>query len=75
MANCRILYFRGRILEATDEVASADLVEAARVASSRHPNLTAEIWRKGKKVAILRLPWGIPHQNERPEGCAEIIRS
>lgn len=57
MSNCRILYFRGGILEASEDAPSADLVEAAQTASSRHPHLTAEIWREGKKVGIVRPSW------------------
>ena len=53
----RIFYFRGPILEETTEVASDDLVEAAKAASSRHQNLTAEIWRENTKVAICRPAW------------------
>lgn len=61
MANCRILYFQGGILEATEEALSADLVEAARAASSRYPNMTAEIWRDGKKAAVVRPCWAHHH--------------
>lgn len=50
----RILYFRGGILEAADEISSADLVGAAKTASSNYPELTAEIWLQGKKVAVVR---------------------
>jgi hypothetical protein len=57
MPNCRILYFRGGILEAAEDLSSADLVEAAQAASSRHLHLTAEIWLDGKKAAIV-LPCG-----------------
>jgi hypothetical protein len=57
MDNWRILYFHGGILEATDELACADLVDAAKAASSSHPHLTAEIWRDDRKVAIVRPSW------------------
>jgi len=57
MSRTRILYFRGGILETTDEVPFDDLVEAARAASSKHPHLTAEIWRDGRKVAVVRPCW------------------
>lgn len=53
----RILYFRGGILEETDEASTSDLVEAAKLASSHHPELTAEIWEAGSKVAICRPRW------------------
>jgi hypothetical protein len=53
----RILYFRGAILEETTEVSTSDLVEAAKVASSEHPHLTAEIWRIDRKVGICRPRW------------------
>lgn len=49
MSDFHIFYFRGGLLEATDDIASQDLVEAARVASSKYPHLTAEIWVDGKK--------------------------
>ena len=54
MSEFHIFYLRGGLLEATDDVASNDLVEVARVASSRHPDLTAEIWLDGKKAAVVR---------------------
>jgi hypothetical protein len=54
MPECRILYFRGGILEDTSEPLPGDLVEAARMASSTHPHLTAEIWLDGHKAAIVR---------------------
>lgn len=57
MSDCRILYFRGGILEETDEVAFNGLVDAARAASSKHPHLTAEIWLGGRKAAIVRPSW------------------
>ena len=56
MPDCRILYFRGGILEATDEVASSDVLAATTKASSSHPQLTAEVWLDGRKVAVVR-PW------------------
>lgn len=54
MSGFHIFYFRGGLLEATDDVASQDLVEVARVASSKYPHLTAEIWLDGKKAAVVR---------------------
>ena len=63
MSHCRILYFRGGILEETELFTSEDLVEAARIASSHRPELTAEIWRKGRKVAIVRPSWA--HDSSR----------
>ena len=49
----RILYFRGGILEGADELASDDVVAAASTASSRHRDLTAEVWVGGRKVAVI----------------------
>ncbi|HWI87888.1 MAG TPA: hypothetical protein VNS11_01400 [Sphingomicrobium sp.] len=57
MSTCRILYFRGGILEDAAELASEDLLEAAKSASSRHPDLTAEIWLDGRKVGVVRPSW------------------
>ena len=54
MPECRILYFRGGILEDTSEPLPGDLVEAAKTASSTHPELTAEIWLDGRKAGIIR---------------------
>lgn len=51
---CRILYFRGGILEETDDFTSEDLLEATRAASSTHTDLTAEIWQNGRKAAVIR---------------------
>jgi len=44
-------------LEATDEVASVDVIAAAQAASSKHPHFTAEIWLDGRKVAVVRPTW------------------
>lgn len=52
--SCRILYFRGGILEETEELAREDIVEAARTASSKHPDLMAEVWHDGRKAAVVR---------------------
>jgi hypothetical protein len=52
--DCRILYLRGGILEATDELSSVDVVSAAKAASAKHPHLTAEIWLDGRKAAVVR---------------------
>ena len=49
--------FPGGILEEASELATSDLVEAARLASSKHPHLTAELWQGDKKVAICRPCW------------------
>ena len=51
---CRILYFRGGMLEAAEDFTSDDLLEAARAASSAHRELTAEIWQDGRKAAVIR---------------------
>lgn len=51
---CRILYFRGGILEETEDLAPENLLEAARVASATNPHFTAEIWQDGRKAAIIR---------------------
>ena len=50
----RIFYFRGPVLESTEEVETDDLVEAAGAASAKHPHLTAEVWRDDRKVAVCR---------------------
>jgi hypothetical protein len=55
MSTYRILYFRGGgLLDAAEEVACDDLVAVAKAASSKHPQLTAEIWWESKKVAVVR---------------------
>lgn len=55
MSTCRIFYFRaGGILEQAEDLASDDLLEAARRASSKFPELTAEIWLSGRKAAVVR---------------------
>ena len=53
----RILYFRGGILEDVAEAQTSDIVEAAKLASSQHRQLTAEIWADNRKVAICRPSW------------------
>jgi len=58
MSECRILYFRGGILEDTAEFGSDDLVDAAKAASATYPDLTAEIWLDGRKAAVVRPCWG-----------------
>jgi len=62
---CRILYFRGGILEETEDFASEDLFEAARVASGKRPHLTAEIWHDGQKAAVIR-PCSLHSNNTLP---------
>ena len=57
MPTCRIFYFRGGVLEDSTELASDDVVQAAKEASSSHPELTAEIWVGGRKAAIVRPSW------------------
>jgi hypothetical protein len=54
MSTYRIFYLRGGLLEAADEFSSDDVVAAAKTASSTHPELTAEIWRDDRKVAVVR---------------------
>lgn len=62
----QILFFRGGILEETRDIGTDDLVDAARLASSSHRDLTAEIWQGGRKVAIVRPNW-----DQRRFGLAE----
>jgi hypothetical protein len=57
MPKGRILYFRGGILEQAEDFASDDLVDAACRASSRHPDLTAEVWWGEQKAAVVRPCW------------------
>jgi hypothetical protein len=57
MPQCRILYFRGGILEDSAELASGDLLDAAKTASSHHPDLMAEVWLDGRKAAVIRPSW------------------
>lgn len=57
MSKCQILYLQGGILEESEDCPSEDLVEAARIASSRHPHLTGEIWWEGRKVGVVRPRW------------------
>lgn len=62
----RIFYFRGPVLEDVAEADTDDIVEAAKIASSRHNDLLAEIWCDNRKVAICRPSWvsvEIPHRN------------
>ena len=61
----RILYFRGGILEDSENFASEDLLEAASAASSRHPHLTAEVWHAGRKVAVVGPYWERRPTNRR----------
>jgi hypothetical protein len=46
--------FGGPVLQEMEDSASGDLVEAAKLASSRHPSLTAEIRWDGTKAAVVR---------------------
>jgi hypothetical protein len=55
------------MLEDAEEFASDDLVEAARIASSRHPHLTAEIWWDGRKAAVVRPCWEHRSSDGLPE--------
>jgi hypothetical protein len=54
MSTYRIFYLRGGILDDADEIACDDLVTAAKKASAKNPELTAEIWSESKKVAVIR---------------------
>ena len=58
MTKCQIFYFREGLLEATEAFACADVLDAAKRASSQHPHLTAEIWFDGRKVGVVRPSWG-----------------
>jgi len=51
MSTCRIFYLReGGLLDDTEEAVSDDLLAAAKTtASSKHPQLTAEIWSDDRK--------------------------
>ena len=60
----RIFYFRGPLLESTAEAVTEDLVEAAKLASSSHPDLTAEIWHHDRKVAVCLPSW--EHRTHSP---------
>ena len=53
MSTYRILYLRGGLLDGTEEVATDDLVAVTRTACATRPHLTAEIWRDGRKVAVV----------------------
>ena len=53
MSTYRILYLEGAVLDGADEIASDDIVAVAKTASSKYPNLTAEIWLDNRKVAIV----------------------
>ena len=59
MSTCRIFYFRGGVLEDTAELGADDVVQAAKSASSSHPELTAEIWLDGRKAAVVRPSWNL----------------
>ena len=61
----RIFYFRGPVLEHTAEAETDDIIDAARLASSKHPHLTAEIWQDARKVAVCRPCWSMAHELDR----------
>ena len=63
--SCRILYFRGPILEEADEAETSDVVEAAKIASAKNPHLTAEIWIENRKAAICRPRWDDPFRDKK----------
>lgn len=50
----RIFYFRGGMLEETQDLSSTDLLAAISLASSSYPHFTAEIWTEGRKIAVVR---------------------
>lgn len=74
MSQCRILYFRGGILEATEELTSVDIVSAAKAASSKHPHLSAEIWIDDRKVAVVRPYWNHRLRQSSSDAEAEPSR-
>jgi len=55
MSTYRIFYLEGGgLLNDTEEVVSNDLVTAAKTASSKHPDMTAEIWSEDRRIAVIR---------------------
>ena len=53
MSTYRILYLRAGLLDGAEEVVSDDLVTVTKVASSKRPDMTAEIWLDGRKVVVV----------------------
>jgi hypothetical protein len=54
MSTYRIFYLRGGLLNDVEEIASNDLVAVTKTAWSNHPDSTAEIWCKDRKIAVVR---------------------
>ena len=54
MLKFRIIYLGEGYIPDRRDVSSEDLVAVAQLASSMHPQLTAEIWLENRKVAVVR---------------------
>ena len=54
MSQMTIFYFEDSVLRATEELQSANVVEAMQRASTQHPELRAEVWSSEGKLAIVR---------------------
>jgi hypothetical protein len=61
MPTLRILYLSESVLEDAELCETADVVDAVKHASSRSPNLTAEVWSEAGKAAVVRPSWA-PHR-------------
>lgn len=70
MSTYRIFYLRGGLLDDTEELVSDDLFAATQTASSRHPDLTAEIWCHDRKVAVI-----LPCREHRAKLPSEVRMS
>jgi hypothetical protein len=53
MPTFHLLYFRGSVLEQTEEVEARDVLEAVPKAAGRPAHLRVEIWSENRKVAAI----------------------
>jgi hypothetical protein len=56
------ILFPGPVLEHTAVAETDQIVDAGKLASSKHPHLLAEIWQNDRKVAVCRPCCSMAHE-------------
>jgi hypothetical protein len=49
-----VLYLRDNVLERAEKVRVADVLEAVRTAAGEAPDITVEVWRGERRVAVIK---------------------
>ena len=53
METFQLLYLRESVLEKAEEVRVRDVLEAIRRVAGQPPDVTIELWQKGKRVGLI----------------------